>query len=209
MIDESVLLQNGATYKEIKKGEFIFLEGTSCNYYFQLKEGVVSWLNFSEDGKVFIQSIVEKGDSFGILPLFDDAPYAASAVAETDCIVLKLPKQKFKKIITDCPKTLFLFTQTLAKILRNKLYFLKEVACHNPEHKVLEVLKYYREKTQHETNEPFRVFLTRMQIAEMTGLRVETVIRVIKRLSNKGNLNITKGKIYLLNNDSNRELTKQ
>ncbi len=37
----------------------------------------------------------------------------------------------------------------------------------------------------------------------MTGLRVETVIRVIKKLEKKGGLYIDKGKVYLLNNDKN------
>ena len=207
MIDEVLLLQNGATYKKIKKGEFIFLEGNVCNHYFQLKEGTISWLNFSDDGKIFIQSIIEKGECFGILPLFDDEPYAASAVADTDCIVLKLPKQKFKKIITEFPDILLMFTQKLSKVLRSKLSFLKEIACHDPEHKVLEVLKPYREKNQDKPEDPIRIFLTRSQIAEMTGLRVETVIRVIKKLSNKGDLDIMKGKIYLINKDFNKNIT--
>jgi len=41
-----------------------------------------------------------------------------------------------------------------------------------------------------------QVKLTRQQIANMTGLRVETVIRTIRNLQSKGQLHITKGKVY-------------
>lgn len=209
MVDEDILLTHGAVYKKINKGDFIFQEGAICNFYYQLVEGMVSWQNFDDNGKVFIQSIVEKGESFGVLPLFDNLPYAASAVAETDSLVLRLPKQSFNQLLKDNSEVLFSFTQLLAKIIRDKFFFLKEIACENPEHKVLAVLNYFKHKTNCIKTESYKILLTRQQIAEMTGLRVETVIRVIKKLSIKGVLNITKGKIYLLNNDFKKNIILQ
>jgi CRP-like cAMP-binding protein len=40
------------------------------------------------------------------------------------------------------------------------------------------------------------VQLTRQQIADITGLRVETVIRSIRQLYENGKLAIAKGKVY-------------
>jgi len=40
------------------------------------------------------------------------------------------------------------------------------------------------------------VEITRQQIADLTGLRVETVIRSIKSLERKGELSIVKRKVY-------------
>jgi CRP-like cAMP-binding protein len=40
--------------------------------------------------------------------------------------------------------------------------------------------------------------LTRQQVASMTGLRVETVIRVMKELEEQKMITIEKGKVYLL-----------
>ena len=39
--------------------------------------------------------IFENGSSFGEPPLFIDQPYPASAVAQTDCVLLKLSKANF------------------------------------------------------------------------------------------------------------------
>ena len=42
-----------------------------------------------------------------------------------------------------------------------------------------------------------QVKLTRQQIADMTGLRVETVIRVMRNMHEKCELVIERGKVYL------------
>ena len=44
-----------------------------------------------------------------------------------------------------------------------------------------------------------QIKLTRQQIADMTGLRVETVIRVMRQLHEKGVIQIQKGKVYFSN----------
>ena len=42
-----------------------------------------------------------------------------------------------------------------------------------------------------------KVNLTRQQIANMTGLRVETVIRTIRHLNEIGSLDIVNGKVFI------------
>lgn len=108
MLNEDLLLSRGAIYKKIKKGEIIFNENSKCNYYFQLVQGKVSWINYDDEGKVFIQSIIEPNECFGELPLFDDELYAASAIAETDSVVIQLPKPTFLLLLKENPELLLL-----------------------------------------------------------------------------------------------------
>ena len=201
MIDEDILLARGAVYKRIKKNEFIFHEGGKCSFYFQLVQGKVSWLNFDDEGKIFIQSIIEPGECFGELPLFDGEPYAASAMAETDIVILQLPKTTFQLLLKENPEILLNFGKLLAQRVRHKFLLLKEIACHNPEQRIITLMNYLREKNINVNQSPFKINLTRQQLAGMTGLRVETVIRVIKKLSKSGKLCIDKGKVFLLKND--------
>ena len=42
-----------------------------------------------------------------------------------------------------------------------------------------------------------KLLLTRQQIANLTGMRVETVIRATKALENRGRVSIIKGKVFL------------
>lgn len=204
MIDENILLARGAIYKKINKGGIIFNEGTKCYYYHQLIEGKVNWVNYDHDGRVFIQYIVLPGECFGELPLFDEEPYVATAVAETDTLLLQLPKNTFHELLKERTSIANAFSRLLAQRVRQKFSALKTMASNTPEQQIVELFHLYKKKHPDIIyNETFKIDLTRQQIAEMTGLRVETVIRVIKKLEKKGGLYIDKGKVYLLNNDKN------
>ena len=61
----------------------------------------------------------------------------------------------------------------------------------------LSLLKYLRDNAEASDKLQFCIPYTRQQIADMTGLRVETVIRTVKKLQREGKLEIRQHKIYL------------
>ena len=130
-------------------------------------------------------------------------------MAETDCVILQLQKTSFQLMLQEFPNLLFSFTKLLAQRVRYKFFLLKEAACHSPERRIVTLLNYFRKKKNIQPDEPFRVELTRQQIAGMTGLRVETVIRAIRNLNDQGKLVIDKGKVFLLNDDCNHKTVKK
>ncbi len=200
-IDIDVLLCYGATYKKVDKGESIFREGCQGRNYHQLVEGKVKWMNVDDDGKEFVQKIVRVGESFGELPLLDGGPYVASAVADADCLLIRLPKEIFLQLLRENPIIHFSFTKLMAERLREKFIILKEVASQDPERKVSTIINLYKDINEQVGDhcpscDKTRMALTRKEIAEMTGLRVETVIRTIRHLHDKGKLTIQKGKVY-------------
>lgn len=197
MINIDVLLARGATYKKFNSNEIVFREGLSCSYYYQLVGGSVRWINMNEEGKEFIQSIIEPGECFGEMPLFDDQPYAATAIANQDSVVIRLPRNIFIELIKENPEIHFKFSRLSAERLRYKFLLLKTIAFENPELKIFTLLNHLKNKQQISKQCPYQVNLTRQQIAGMTGLRVETVIRAIKSLNNKGELFINRGKVFL------------
>ena len=94
-IADELLLATGAKYLKVKKGEDVFQEMAPCRFFHQLVSGSVRWINIDDTGKEFIQAMVEPGESFGELPLFDNAPYAASAIANENSLILRLQKERF------------------------------------------------------------------------------------------------------------------
>ena len=72
-----------------------------------------------------------------------------------------------------------------------------EISSQKPEHRILKLIDYFKE-TIHKTtvDKKYQVDLTRQQIADFTGLRVETVIRSIKSLEKKKLLFINKRKLF-------------
>jgi len=196
MIDIDTLLAWGAAYKKVPAGEVIFMEGSNCTFYHQLVEGKVRWVNINEEGKEFIQTFIEPGECFGEFPLFDDEPYAAGAIADTDAVIIRLHKFSFKEILKENPELHFAFSKMLTQRLRFKFLILKELANHNPENSISTLLKYFKDHQKNICKICNKLMLTRQQIADMTGLRVETVIRTMKNMQHKGELTITKGKVY-------------
>lgn len=198
MIDIDVLLSWGATYKPIKTGEVIFREGTPCNFYHQLVSGSIKWVNIDEDGKEFLQSIVDPGECFGEMPLFDNGPYAATAIATEDAMIIRLHRATFQQLITENPAIHFSFSKLLAERVRFKFYLLKELACHDPEQRIAALISYFKSHNNKSICcQCSQVKLTRQQIADMTGLRVETVIRSMRHMHDRGEIFIEKGKVYL------------
>lgn len=199
MIDIDLLLAYGAAYKRLIPGEIIFKEGTSCSFYHQVVSGQVRWVNINDEGKEYLQTLVEVGESFGELPLFDGEAYAATAIANKDAVVIRLHQSTFHQLLKDHPEIHFSFSKLLTSRLRFKFMLVKEVAIHEPEKRIMSLLNYMKSKCDHICPHCAQIKLTRQQIADMTGLRVETVIRVMRHLHEKGVIQIQKGKVYFSN----------
>ncbi|MDR0794354.1 MAG: Crp/Fnr family transcriptional regulator [Chitinophagaceae bacterium] len=192
-----ILLQAGASYKTLDPDEILFKEGTLCNFYYQLIDGNIKWVNISEDGKEFIQYVVNENECVGEVALFDDHLYAATAIAMTPCTVLRLHKDSFMKLLPLYPELHLFISKLMAQRLRFKLVSSKELAMYPPEHRIVSLLDYMMKNSRKNICSKCRkVGLTRQQIADMTGLRVETVIRAMRHLHDIGKLTIEKGKVY-------------
>lgn len=198
-IDTDILFTWGAVYRKYDKGEIIFKEDSPAHFYHQVTDGSVKMVNCNDHGKEFIQGIFEPGDSFGEPPIFYEGTYPATAVAETDCTLLRLRKESLMEILKDNPTVHLQFTRMLAHRLHLKAIVARELACYQPEHRIQTILEMIRTKTEKPKNNGSRIKVpyTRQQLADMTGLRVETVIRTIRTLENKGVLEIEGGKVFI------------
>ena len=138
--------------------------------------GLVRWVNIDEEGREYIQTIIEKGECFGEIPLFDNEPYAATAIAEENAIIIKLRKATFIQLIKEKPEIHFNVSVVMAKRIRFRFLLLKSIAYQTPEIRVKALLNYLKKEKKHFCAKCNQVMLTRQQIADMTALRVETVI---------------------------------
>lgn len=197
MIDETLLLEFGAHSLFLKKGEILFEEGDTARYFYQIISGEIKMNNFNDEGKEFIQSIFTKGNCFGEPPLFIDKPYPANAVAIVDSEILAIAKEAFFKLLYSNPEAHLSMTENLAQRLYFKSVMASEISSQEPEHRILKLIDYFKESiSKLKPAEKYKVDLTRQQIADLTGLRVETVIRSIKSLEKKGLLIIEDRKVY-------------
>lgn len=196
MISEALLKKYRAEHVHLKKREVLFGIDTTPRYYFQVTSGKIKMNNFNEDGKEFIQGIFSEGSSFGEPPLFAELAYPAYAEAVEDSTVWKLEKKSFFQLLKENPDTHLSLTKVLAGRLHYKATMVAEISSESPEHRLLKLIDYFKvhiHKIPEE--EPYLVELSRQQMADLTGLRVETVIRAIKSLEKKNIVQLKSHKI--------------
>ena len=195
MIPEEVIEQFQPAILSLHKGAFLFLEGEQARFYFQVITGQVQMLNVNAEGKEFVQGTFQDGQSFGEPPLFHDAHYPASARAEAPTRLYKLGKDKLIDLLLQNPEIHLNLTKTLTKRLMYKAMIMKEISSHDARHRILTFLDHLKEEYSH-SKEPFHVALTRQQLSNLLGIRVETVIRTIKMLADEGEIELKGRKIF-------------
>jgi CRP-like cAMP-binding protein len=196
IISEDQLLAYGADYEDYDIGQSIFREGGLPKFYFQIVNGIVELNNYHEDGKEFTQNILSAGQSFGESLLFNERAYPMSAVAKTKCKILKLSKVDFFNLLTQNQEISLNMFRCLADRLYYKYIMLFNISATDPSFKIKTIMDYLKGDKPDNGSYSFQVPLTRKQIANLTGLRVETVIRTVKKMENEKTLKIEHGKIY-------------
>jgi CRP-like cAMP-binding protein len=100
------------------------------------------------------------------------------------------------QILKSDPEIDLAYLKLFTERLRFKFLLLKEISCFGPVHRISSLFNYFKESKKNICGKCNMVKLTRQQIADMTGLRVETVIRSIRQMEEKGELVIDRGKVY-------------
>lgn len=83
----------------------------------------------------------------------------------------------------------------MAERIHSKANTSKEIINQRPEFRILALLKSYKKK-HCTTSDKILIPLTRQEIANLTGLRVETVIRALIKMSDNKKIDIIHHKIF-------------
>lgn len=194
-IDMELLSSFGGEIKLYKKGEIIFREGDHALYYFQISEGKVKLNNYDDEGKEFIQNIFGKKQSFGDSMIFLDKFYPINAISLEHSKIIRVPKNNFLELLDKHPNISLGMNACLSQRLYYKILMTQNMSSTNPVLRLKGLMEYLKSYYEDDCQHCFRIELTRQQIANLTGLRVETVIRVLKRMEKDNLLKIVNRKI--------------
>lgn len=197
IIEEAVLLSYNAKILKLNKGEILFSHLTESKQYFQIKKGTIKMASYHDCEKEFIHSILDKGMSVGETFLFSSSSYFTTAIALEKSEIFALPQNEAEELFSI--KSIYserLLVQA-AKTMHYNNLMMHALSFADPTKRILTLFSHLRETKSVESDVEFSIPFTRQQIASMTGLRVETVIRTIKRLQAHKFLEIIKGKIIL------------
>ncbi|WP_370895628.1 Crp/Fnr family transcriptional regulator [Chryseobacterium gossypii] len=197
IICESLLFSYGARLQNYNPGEIIFHEGSMAKYYLQIKSGIVKLNNYHENGKEFIHGIPFEGHSVAETYSFIDKKYGINAVAVTDCEIIKLENSKFKDLVLKNPELLFNLYSYTADRMRYKYIISAPLSMMDPLTKLKKLMSHLKNYFGFEEERfSFLVPYTRQQLAALTGLRIETIIRTIKKMEKQDLVKLDNTRIY-------------
>ncbi|RLJ32535.1 CRP-like cAMP-binding protein [Chryseobacterium sp. 7] len=194
-IPESLLYSFGAEERNYKKREIVFKEEDHALYYFQISVGKVKLNNYNEDGKEFIHNILGKKQSFGEAMLFLNQDYPINAVCLDETQIIRLPKNNFFEMLSQNPDLSLEMNACLSQEVFYKLKMMQSMASQNPAQRLRALLDYLKSYHDEDCHQCFHIEFTRQQLANLVGLRVETVIRTLKKMEKEGMLSLKDRKI--------------
>jgi len=117
--DELALLAAAAERHELQRNDLLFSEGDEPDRLYVVVSGRVAIANRSIDGRESMISLMERGDLFGEMPLFDGLGRSAEARALEASEVLSIPYGPLQAIYESRPALLWSVVKLLANRLRN------------------------------------------------------------------------------------------
>ncbi|MDQ1856062.1 Crp/Fnr family transcriptional regulator [Chryseobacterium sp. WLY505] len=196
IISEDLLFSHEATLENYEAGDAVFQEGTAAKYYFQIRQGTVKLNTFLEDGKEFVHGFPFDGHCIGESYLFTDHHYAINAIAVTHCEIIKISKNKILEILLEKTELMLEINKYMADRMHFRFMISSFLAISDPIVKLMKLFDHIKKYFGFEEPYSFLVPYTRQQIATLTGLRVETVIRYVKKMEEQKMVKIESTKIY-------------
>lgn len=200
--DEATEVARLITRQTFPKGQVVLSEEDTSRYMYIILTGKVKVVQVSGEGKERILAIHKRSDFFGELSLFDKMTEPATVIAMEETQIALLSKEDLDRFVLKNEKVLYHFITALCSRLRECSQMLKVMSFADAEERVRAVLKnmsrLYGVKDQRGMLLTLR--LTQREIANYASVSRETVSRLMKRLSNAGEVEVMDGGYLLIKN---------
>ncbi|MFC1963633.1 Crp/Fnr family transcriptional regulator [Chloroflexota bacterium] len=183
-------------------GEYVFWDGDDPNWFYIVADGRIKVLKYSSSGKEFIIAFFGPGDVFGEVAVFENKPYPATAQAVAETKALGINREEFLSFLATRSEVALRIINVLGARLRDAQGRLRDLAGERVEQRLSSTLIMLSSKLG--TILPF----TRQEIADMSGTTIETAIRVMSLLKDRGIISSTRGKIIILDETKLRLLSE-
>lgn len=180
------------------KSNILFLEGDIGNCFFVLLEGSIKLYKVAPDGKEVIVKIINPGEIFGEVIIFEEDYYPVSAVSMTKSSALVISKNDFCSGLDnkDFRNSFMAFLMAKQRYLTKRILYL---SAYDVEERFFRFLKdNFGEK------ESYKIDLSKKDFASAIGTIPETFSRLVQRLKKRQIINWDKNHLGLEKNFWNK-----
>lgn len=197
--EELELLCKNSYAKLYEKDEVIFFENDSVKKLYFLVNGKVKLSMLSAEGKEKVLTILQEGDIFGELSLFDEDPHPLTAEVMDDARLLIIPWNEMEKLITERPSLAIKIIEALSKKTRLLTSQVRELVFQDAAGRLASLLSRLAEDFGREIDEGtvIDLVLTHQEIANLIGSSRVTVTKLMNKFIDDGMITIKKRKIII------------
>ena len=100
-----------------KNGTLISREGEISDHLYIIREGSLRVVK-TRNGVKTVVTVLQAGETYGEIGLFNQAPRSASAIANEDCDLWIIQRSALKKFLLDMPEIAYNFLEVFSEKLR-------------------------------------------------------------------------------------------
>lgn len=173
--------------RQISKGETIFHEGDPGEGFHYVIEGQVKIIKTSEDGREHIIKVMQAGDLFAEVLLFNALPYPATATAVDAVRVGVIRNADLERLVLGNNQLALQLIKALSQRLLYAQQKIKNLALDDVLSRTAEVLlRLAADQVGRERVPEIRLDFSRQDLASLVGTTRETVTRTLSALKKDG-----------------------
>ena len=192
---------------QVRKKQPVYLAGDPSENLYFLKEGRVKITRVDESGKEITLTLLEPGEVFGELGLFDDSPRETTAIALEDSLICMMRRSDFEKLMSNKPELSFKLSKLMGLKLRHIENRIDELIFSDVPTRLARLLLRLVDQHPRLTRQGMRINikLSQQELANLIGATREMTSSVLNSFKKDELIDIQEKFIYILNR---KELVK-
>lgn len=190
--------------REFSAGEYLFLQEDPAEGFYIIVKGRVKIHRIGNDGREQVLHIMGKGDLCGEVPVFQGKHYPASAMALDKVLALFVPADRFIALSKEFPDILIEMLAELSVRLRRFVNLIDDLSLKEVSARLA---KYILDLKVREGGDTVQLDSTKTVLAARLGTISETISRTLKKMQNKGIIEVKGSSIKVIDEDMLIELS--
>jgi CRP/FNR family transcriptional regulator len=187
-----------------RKGETLIKQNASASHIYFIKKGLVK-IHVENQKKNLILELVGKGSMLGITSLNYSKRYSFSVTAVNDVSACEIDIETIKGVMNSnvgfASVVINELNRKIEKLL-NKVYCLSQK---NIQSRMADLLLSFSNELF--MKDEFVLSLSRHELAELTNMATENVVRILKEFENKGFIKLSGKTIQIINKEKLQKLS--
>ncbi len=156
------------------RGQMIYFQESQAECFYYLKSGRVKTFISSEDGSEKVLTIYQAGNVFGEAAFFDELPRVSSAVALTECEIVRISRSMLSDELSRSPELALALLKYLARTVRLLSAHVDDMAFLQVDQRLARFLLSF-------SSEDGLIHITQDELASAVSANRVTVCRILKK----------------------------